>query len=1016
MPSAPTRPLAGILCLVPLALAAAERDLTADARLLREDVQVNRGAAIDLLRAPGAAMWSESEPFSGRPAAAELWFPTEHAPAIASLAWNTRFDAVSAATIEAWRDGTWQTVAVLPAAPDERGIRRTVRTWTFAPPLTAAAVRLRIDAIANIDHDVLHLCDWQVRGDGDLGAALFAAEALTVRCPAASSTVDLPAAVPIEIGVRRAGATTAARIEVACATPDGHPAGVPDQAWDAELGEPALRSVQLAIPAQGPYAVTVSVRDRARGVLVARQRLLVGVRDPGLAGTGPVVPLEAPGRAIPSWTERIATHGAVWGTELSQCVLGLGRTPGPDAFRRVAAAGGEQAFTVMAYEAFEPLPGVYNLAAFDRLVAQAEAAGVGLTVGLWRWDFAGPTQWWLADELMAGRDGKTGGGWNCQFSVFSPRHRQHARRAVEVLVGRYLNSPAVWAWHPHPYGMVDHDGHGIVDGSPAAHAAWARFLEGRYRTLTALNQAHAAAYAGWDAVPIPVPAWETTAATDLAASCRELDLRPAWVDWLDFYHDGLEGMRREMMAVVRGLDQRRGIDGTNASGGIGHADRAFADLAAGGACSGDQGLNNLNHLRRLVAKLRHGVPLRLEDIASVTIGRGFDAQSIVGRCDWDVFLLAQLGADHFSYVFPTWDASPFWDRVFANPRARRLVKEAQAAAVPPRAAGWLHSFASDVYSGRYHYEGIAIQRWWMMGGISAALSAPGQWVEPWSDGCPDTGFADLRVLFDDGSRVLPGAMVDRLVAWVEAGGRLVLTGEAGERTLDRPDQRWELLRRLGYGPTDGLDRRTLAPQVLVLKRDNPVFRRTVSLPVQAWAPLTVPAGGTMLGTLGEAVGAVLWPHGKGQVVLLAGVPGSIPEATVQTMMARRDKKPESEALLWGLWGNAERELGGIAGSLLADTAEWAGVAPQFQLDEGFVATLRQRGEDRLVVLYNQGPARTPVLRIPLPTGTAWLASAESLESSTDLGRIGAAQAAAPGIALPEVGRDRVLAVRLVPAP
>jgi hypothetical protein len=1004
-----------VLLILAGALAAAERDLTPQARLLRDEVAVNRGEALDLLQPPGVKMWSEAEPFSGKPAYAELWFPSEQAPAIASVGWNTRFDAASAVAIEAWQDGAWRQVAELPATTDARGIRRAANKWTFSPALTARALRLRIDAIANIDHDVLHLADWQLRGDGDLGQALFAPEALELRCPAEFNTVELPAAVPVVVGLRRAGAASAVRVEVACTTPGGAPSGITDQAWDAELGDPATKTIQLAFPAQGPYAVTVSVRDRSRDVLLARKRLLVGVRDPALAGSGPVPPLEAPGRPIPSFAEQVAKQGTVWGTELSQCTFSLRRTPGADAFRRIKAVGGEQVFSVLTYESFEPLPGVYNLAAFDRLVAQAGATDIGLTVGLWRWDFGGPTQWWLTDELMADRGGKTAGGWNCQFSVFSPRHRQHARRAVEVLVGRYLNSPAVWAWHPHPYGMVDHDGHGIVDGSPAAKAAWARFLEGRHRTLEALNRAHQASYAAWDAVPVPQPLWEGDG-VDLAASCRTLDLRPAWIDWLDFYHDGLEGMRREMMATVRRLDPRRGLDGTNASGGIGHADRAFAELVEGQGYSGDQGLNNLNHLRRYVAKRRFGIPLRLEDIAPVTIGRGFDATTIVDRCDWDVFLLAQLGTDHFSYVFPVWDASPFWERVFANPRARTLVKEAQAADIPFRPAGWLHSFLTDIHSGRYHYEGIATQRWWLMGGLSAALSAPGQWLEPYSDGCPAAGFDQLKVLFDDGSRVLPGAMVDRLVAWVAAGGKLVLTGDAGERTVDRPDQRWELLRRLGYGEPERLEQRTQTPAMLVLKKDNPVFRSTVSLPVQNWAPLTVPKDGTLLGTVGDQVGAVLWKHGQGQVVLLAGLPGSITEATVQAMMSNRSKKDAaSEALLWSLWGNAERELGGIAGPLLADSAEWAGVPAQFQLDPGFTAALRQRDETRLVYCYNQGPARVPVLRIPLPPGS-WQVSAETLESTTDLGRFTAAVAAAPGIALPAVPHHRFLAVRLTPAP
>lgn len=1002
---------------------AADTALNAYARLLLDDTAVNQGAALDLLVPLAAKPWSNPAPFATTPANAEIWFPTLQAPHIASLAWTTRYDAVGTVQVQQWDGATWQNVTELPVTVDARGLRRAAQSVVFSPPLVTRGLRLRLSDIANCDHDVLQIADWLIQGAADAGAQLFASTGLEVSTTATFNSVDLPAAVPVVVSLRSGGLATALRVEVACTTPGGADAGLPVQTWNCDLhgdtAAPVVHPLSLAFPVQGPYAVTVSVWDRERGVRLAVKRLLVGVRDPALAGDGVVEPLEPPGPPQPSLSERIAQQGTIWGCELTQCTLGLRRIPGESAFRTIKAAGGEQVFTVMRYEDFEPLPGVYNLATFDRLVEQASATGLGLTLGFWRWDFDGPTQYWLRDELMWGSDGKPAAGWNNQFSVFSPRYRQLTRRAVEILVGRYLNSPAVWAWHPHPYGMVDHDGHGITDTSPAALHAWAAFLEQRYHTLAALNAAHQGDYRAWDAVPVPIPRWQDLEHSgDWDASCRVLDVRPAWIDWLDCYHDGLESIRRDMMATVRRLDPRRGIDGTNASSGIGHADRAFADLREAQAFSGDQALNNLNHLRRFIAKRRYGLPLRLEDIAPVTIGRsGLDERTIIDRCDWDMFQLTTLGADHFSYVFPVWDASPFWDRVFANPRAKALVKEAQAAEIPVRNVGWLHSFVSDVLVGRYHYEGISIQRWWQMGGWAAAQVTPGQWMEPFSDGGPLTSLSDMQVVVDDGSRVLPGATVDRLLAYVAQGGRLVLTGDAGERTIDRPAEHWELLRRLGYPAPEQLEQCTAAAATVVLKAGNPVFRRTISFPVQQWAGLQVPPQGTLLGTVGEQPGAVLWAHGKGAVVLIAGVPGSISEIAVQQMMNARIKQDAaSKALMWGLWGNAEREQGGIAGRLLGDVAEWAGVAPQCELDDGFQAVLRQRGETRILYLYNQGPERIPVLRLPLPPGRTWRVTAESLESTVDLGTASSTTAWAPGLALPQVGSKRFLAVRIVPAP
>ena len=64
-----------------------------------------------------------------------------------------------------------------------------------------------------------------------------------------------------------------------------------------------------------------------------------------------------------------------------------------------------------------------------------------------------------------------------------------------------------------------------------------------------------------------------------------------------------------------------------------------------------------------------------------------------------------------------------------------------------------------------------------MNGLSAAFYNPGNYFEIYSDGAPLDGFDGMKLVIDDGSHVLPATMVDKLVKYVENGGKLALICE-----------------------------------------------------------------------------------------------------------------------------------------------------------------------------------------------------------------------------------------------
>ena len=1026
----PSGTVAAAFCRMTLLVAAllssvsAGADLSDGFVLCAPKVEINGGKSLDLLVPAPGGKWHDFTPFV-EPDGVEVWAKGGRTAQVESVAFTPLFDEIRQAELQAWIDGRWQHIADVP--PGEKGV--TIR---LSKPVSTAGLRLWITQQANTDLGSLEVMGWRIDGQWAANAPA-PAPTLELACEAPFNVYDLPAAAQVRLTLRVPGNTArSVTLETAWTNMIGQPAVEPHrQSVSVPAGAPLAMTEELRGVVQGPYVMTVKLLDEASALLAARN-ILVGLRDPKILTKGEVEPLIGDASQIKSIDQRLKELGSIWSTEVFHVGLGMGTLIGGDFLQRAHDAGADLVSTYLTYPSFEPLPGVYNFATFDQMVANARQTRIGLSLGVWRWEFGDTLQqYWMADQRAAVLKGDSSGGWSNQFSIWAPEYRRHAERAMEVLVKRYGQCPEVWMWHPHPFGMVDHDTPGLFDGSEHALHAYRAFLQQRFQRIELLNASYGTNHARFDEVSLPRPLWKDMK-EDVEGMARVLDTRPVWRDYLEFMHDAVVDIRRAMFEQIRRWDDKRGLEGMGSEPGVGKADATWAVRKQYNSFDGDTGINLIHYVRRLAARQRYGLAMRYEDIQTVQPGRsGFDLEGVRDRGNWDIFQACLLGSAQFNYVFPTWDNSPFWDGVFANPRARQLVKEAAKSQLETAPMGYLHSFETDVYEGTYGFGNISVYRWWLMNGFSEAWCASGRFPQVFSAGGPLDGLDQMKVVFDDGSRVLPAAAVAQLVRYVEQGGRLVLLATSGERTEGSDESRFELLEQLGYADIKGLLPRRTGPADLVFHRfetldttgqrlsdaeqkQNVGFgSETVSMPVQFYSRLSAPQGGQVIGLIGVDPGAVVWPHGKGQVLLIAGEPGGVLESTHRRWSASAD--PAQKAMAAQLWKDAPTEIARIAGGLWSDAAVWAGVRAEVRVDGTHMCyALRSDGPKRMIYLYNGGDTPcSPLVSVTRRDGQTKTiqAEVESLDGLTVLGPVDVATLAA-GLRVPEVPPHRLAVLRL----
>jgi beta-galactosidase len=160
---------------------------------------------------------------------------------------------------------------------------------------------------------------------------------------------------------------------------------------------------------------------------------------------------------------------------------------------------------VFAWALLEPEPGTYRFDWLDRVLERLDGAGIRVDLAT---ATASPPPWLSArhpEILPVDRDGRRAWpGGRQAFCPSSPVYRERALALVEQLANRYRGHPALAMWHAgNEYG--GHNAYCYCDVSAAAFRTW---LERRYGTVDALNQAWGTAfwsqrYGDWDQVLPP---------------------------------------------------------------------------------------------------------------------------------------------------------------------------------------------------------------------------------------------------------------------------------------------------------------------------------------------------------------------------------------------------------------------------------------------------------------------------------------------------------------------------------
>lgn len=160
-----------------------------------------------------------------------------------------------------------------------------------------------------------------------------------------------------------------------------------------------------------------------------------------------------------------------------------------------------------AWHLMEPREGEYDFSYWDRVVERAKAHDLEVMFGTPTATFPA----WLAKKhpeiLSRSVDGQVRVfGGRRQYSFNSPVYQDYCTRIVSRLVAHFADEPAIRWW------QVDNEwGHEGSDDdySPASHADFHVFLQDKYGTIEALNEAWGTIFWGqtyneFDEIPMPV--------------------------------------------------------------------------------------------------------------------------------------------------------------------------------------------------------------------------------------------------------------------------------------------------------------------------------------------------------------------------------------------------------------------------------------------------------------------------------------------------------------------------------
>lgn len=424
----------------------------------------------------------------------------------------------------------------------------------------------------------------------------------------------------------------------------------------------------------------------------------------------------------------------------------------------------------------EPLPGVYDWAELDEIVAYAGEKGQ--TVLLWP-SFVGYEPDWIPPHFQRKQDGTVTGTKSYLFQGgrmnfwHSPELKKRILDLTKAMAMRYRGNPHVHGY----YLIVEHGGdnpwYGFFPGYEVETLTdFRQYLRENFKTLDALNQRWGTDYKSWDEISVPD---------------REKATERHRLDWMvfrnermsDFFIQNVEGIREadpyKLMMIYTGA-----VDGAAAE----NFTKLGCILADGGAAVPEQGGT------KTMAYAEAGLGRRTEEISvgnwaaafptqldatlfNLTLGGGRNANAKMFFKPGKPFAELRkppMALDRYEKFIPIWQALAPTETM---PRQSHLLLDRNAAMLDSGST----LVRTDV--------------WVDMATFDAHLPSPAVPMDRAKKG---------KLIILPGQASFETKLADELVEYVQSGGALMLNADTGRKSVDAPQEDWVLLRKLGIAP------------------------------------------------------------------------------------------------------------------------------------------------------------------------------------------------------------------------
>lgn len=571
--------------------------------------------------------------------------------------------------------------------------------------------------------------------------------------------------------------------------------GAPIASGEAVFAADGSAPLTLSAPYEGAFQFDAALQDAQGRALGPFTRLVATESAPPPAS--PVAAAPADDRGGVYSLSLMSTH--------SDPLL-LPRLPTdtlPDLVALTKKAGMTPGFFVK-WDEFEPLPGVYQWKATDRLIDLARATGQAAWLGI---GFTGDTlpEWLWFEELMD-QDQMTIQASYHYVTPFGPRFTSAQAAMVRSLITHYRGDAGVQGYLVYAgpsEGFLTDTPPSISDYSPSGRTAFRAYLRRVYGgDLAALDRQWKTSHATWDDVAPPQPDWG-----------REWETSAAWLDFHRFKSEFVVARLSALAQLAREADPGRpmmayGKEGFGSTGRLARVflENRFRYTNGGGETTG-------SYVQTCIMR-NHGVEANPEghyvmpNIGSVAMvaansiwASRYEGQNIMWGLVWaktphvgvrEYTAIARLGASlqaveqelHQTRALQPW--AGYFDGLqsMLQSRSFRTALYPEVTELMLAAGGRMHNLCS--------------------------------WVD---DDSSVEAMQAYRVLVDSGSRVLDRDALDRLLEYVRGGGTLIATTDTAQFLAGEDAPSHALARALGAsGVTDGTEGSSSAEHGLAVKQ------------------------------------------------------------------------------------------------------------------------------------------------------------------------------------------------------